>query len=383
MDLDRNIYFFELSKKFGNNYMDFVNMVRKKYDILESQRILDAYEFASKAHFDQKRLSGEPFVTHPLNVAYVLAQTGFDSDTICAALLHDVAEDTNYTLDDIRNIFGNTVATLVDGVTKMNGSNFISKKLAEIKTHKKILNGITVDARIIAIKLVDRLHNMYTLDYLKEEKQKQIAHETMDFYVNLARILGIYQVKDELEDLSLFILDKDEFLRIYELRKKLYEIYKDDYKYIDSSVKEKLNDIGICLTTNYKVKNVGGIFSKFANNFSLEEIKDLVSVRMVTKNANDCYTTLGVVCSMFIPVPNSYRDLISSPKYNGYQTLITNVVTPNDSEFQVRIRTEDMQKKNELGMVSNWNLETQKYLELECSNMFKANKKELKMKGRI
>lgn len=382
MFLEKEIYFNELSKKFENDYLGFVNIVRKKYDILEVQKILKVYDFASQAHFNQKRLSGENFIIHPLNVAYVLAETGFDSDTVCAAILHDVVEDTNYTLEEIRNLFGDTVAILVDGVTKMKGSNFISKKQAEIKTHEKILNGITLDARIIAIKLVDRLHNMYTLDYLKEEKQREIASETMDFYVNLARILGIYEIKDELEDLSLYVLNKEEFLSIYELRKELYDVYMQDYKYIDSNAKNKLKDINVDLITNYKIKNVGGIYSELYNNLSLEDINDLVSIRMITENVEDCYKTLGVVHGFCTSIPNSYKDLISSPKYNGYQTLITNVLTSNDSLFQIRIRTKEMQKKNRLGIVSNWSLKTQEFLKEECSNMFVANKKELKMKGK-
>lgn len=382
MNLDKKIYFNELSKKFENDYLDFVNMVRKKYDILEVQKILNAYKFANEAHFNQKRLSGEPFIIHPLNVASILVETGFDSDTICASLLHDVVEDTNHTLDEIKNIFGDTVAVLVDGVTKMKGSNFTSKKQAEIATHKKILNGITLDARIIAIKLADRLHNMFTLDYLREEKQKEIASETMDFYVNLARILGIYQIKDELEDLSLFILDKTAFLNLFEIRKELYEIYMKDYTYIDSNAKERLKDINVDLITDYKIKNVGGIYSELSNNYSLEEINDLVSVRMIVNNIEDCYKSLGIIHGICRAIPNSFKDLISSPKYNGYQTLITNVLTPNDSEFQVRIRTNDMQKKNRLGIVSNWSLKTQEFLKEECSNMFEANKKELKMKGK-
>ena len=382
MVLDKNIYFKELGKKFNHDYLDLVDLARKNYSVFELQKILKAYNIANEAHFNQRRLSGEPFINHPINVAYILLETGFDSDTICAALLHDVVEDTNYSKEEIRQMFGDTISTLVDGVTKMKGSDFISKQESVIATHKKILDSITKDARIIAIKLADRLHNMFTLDYLKEEKQKEIANETLDFYVNLARILGIYQIKDELQDLSLFILDKDKFLSIYELRQELYEGYQKDFMYINTEARDNLKGIGVNLTSKYKIKNIGGIYSELSNGAQLDKIKDLLAIRMMVENVEDCYKTLGVVHSICKSVPNSFKDLIANPKYNGYQSLVTNVVTPDESEFQIRIRTNDMQRTNELGMVSNWSLKNQEYLNSECSKMFEANKKELKMKGK-
>ena len=382
MSMDKNNYFKELGKRFSHDYLDLLSLARKSYSVFELQKILKAYHIANEAHFNQKRLSGEPFITHPINVAYILAETGFDSDTVCAALLHDVVEDTNYSKEDIIQIFGNVISNLVDGVTKMKGSDFTSKRESVIATHKKILDSITKDARIIAIKLADRLHNMFTLDYLREEKQKEIANETLDFYVNLARILGIYQIKDELEDLSLFMLDKDKFLSIYELRQELYEGYEKDFSYVDREARNNLKDIGVNLTSKYKIKNIGGIYSELSNGTKLDEIKDLVAIRMMVENVEDCYKTLGVVHGICKSVPNSFKDLIANPKYNGYQSLITNVVTPDESEFQIRIRTNDMQRTNELGMVSNWSLQTQEHLNSECSKMFDANKKELKMKGK-
>ena len=382
MSMDKNNYFKELGKRFSHDYLDLLSLARKSYSVFELQKILKAYHIANEAHFNQKRLSGEPFITHPINVAYILAETGFDSDTVCAALLHDVVEDTNYSKEDINQIFGNVISNLVDGVTKMKGSDFTSKRESVIATHKKILDSITKDARIIAIKLADRLHNMFTLDYLREEKQKEIANETLDFYVNLARILGIYQIKDELEDLSLFMLDKDKFLSIYELRQELYEGYEKDFSYVDREARNNLKDIGVNLTSKYKIKNIGGIYSELSNGTKLDEIKDLVAIRMMVENVEDCYKTLGVVHGICKSVPNSFKDLIANPKYNGYQSLITNVVTPDESEFQIRIRTNDMQRTNELGMVSNWSLQTQEHLNSECSKMFDANKKELKMKGK-
>ena len=382
MSMDKNIYFKELDKKFSHDYLDLLNLIRNNYSVFELQKIIKAYQIANEAHFNQKRLSGEPFINHPINVAYILAETGFDSDTVCAALLHDVVEDTNYSKEEIKQIFGDTIATLVDGVTKMKGSDFTSKRQSVIATHKKILDSITKDARIIAIKLADRLHNMFTLDYLKEEKQKEIANETLDFYVNLARILGIYQIKDELQDLSLFILDKNEFLSIYELRQELYEGYQNDFMYINNEAIDNLKDIGVNLNCKYKVKNIGGIYSELSNGIELDKINDLLAIRMIVENVEDCYKTLGVVHGICKSVPNTFKDLISNPKYNGYRSLITNVVTPDEGEFQIRIRTNDMQRTNELGMVTNWSLKTQEHLNNECTKIFEANKKELKMKGK-
>ena len=191
---EKKKYFKELSKKIDHDYFDFLTLIHRRYSMYQAQMILKAYRFAEARHRNQKRKCGSPYITHPLSVSYILAEVGFDYKTICAALLHDVVEDTPCTLDEIKEEFDDEIAILVDGVTKMKGSDFNSKEKSVVATHKKILNSITKDARIIAIKLSDRLHNMFTLEYLSERKQKEIAKETKDFYINLARIIGSYQV---------------------------------------------------------------------------------------------------------------------------------------------------------------------------------------------
>ena len=375
--LDKNIYFKELSNKFNKNYLDFYKLINENYSFMEVLTILKAYDIASSLHAGQKRKSGEDYIIHPLNISYILAEQGFDYETICAALLHDTVEDTNYTLDDVKNDFGCVISNLVDGVTKMKGSDFTSKEEEKIATHKKILDFITKDSRIIAIKLADRLHNMYTLDSLKYNKQIEIATETKDFYVNLARFLGVYQIKDELQDLSLFILEPEKYLEIYELRKELKAKYYDEIEYLKDNIKQKLDAININMDYNYKIKNIGAINEEFMQNINLYDIKDLLAIRMIVENVSDCYKTLGVIHSSYNMVPNSFYDYIATPKYNGYKSLNTNIKTNNNSLFQIRIRTKEMQRTNSLGIVSNWSLETQEILNEKCSSMFLENKKEM------
>lgn len=381
MQLDeKKKYFKELSKKIEHDYFDFLTLIHRKYSLYEAQMILKAYRFAEERHHNQKRKCGSPYITHPLSVSYILAEVGFDYKTICAGLLHDVVEDTPCTLEELKEEFDDDIATLVDGVTKMKGSDFNSKEESVVATHKKILNSITKDARIIAIKLSDRLHNMFTLEYLSERKQKEIANETKDFYINLARIIGSYQVKDELQDLCLYTLNKEKFLEIYELRQDLKRKYAEEFHYIGRRTKEKLSSINVLMDYNIKIKNSGAIYDESLRGNKTSEIDDLLALRMLVENVHDCYKTLGVVHETCKPVKCGFCDYIASPKYNGYMSLNTNVLY-NDSNFQVRIRTNDMQKSNELGIISNWSKETQQVLSEKCDEMFEANKKELKRKG--
>lgn len=377
---EKKKYFKELSKKIDHDYFDFLTLIHRRYSMYQAQMILKAYRFAEERHRNQKRKCGSPYITHPLSVSYILAEVGFDYKTICAALLHDVVEDTPCTLEEIKEVFDEEIAILVDGVTKMKGSDFNSKEESVVATHKKILNSITKDARIIAIKLSDRLHNMFTLEYLSERKQKEIANETKDFYINLSRIIGSYQVKDELQDLCLYTLNKEKFLQLYELRQDLKRKYAEEFHYIGGRTKEKLNDHGVKMEYNIKIKNLGAIYDEFLRGNKVSEIDDLLALRMLVESAQDCYKTLGIVHETCNPVDSGFCDYIASPKYNGYKSLNTNV-SYNDSNFQVRIRTNDMQKSNELGIVSNWSKDTQQVLIEKCDEMFEANKKELKRKG--
>ena len=380
--VDVNKYFMELSKKFDKNYFDFLILIskNKNYSYENVQLILKAYRVANGLHANQKRKSGEAYISHPLNVAYVLAQAGFDYETVCAALLHDTVEDTNYTLNDIEENFGKNVAILVDGVTKMKKSNFANKKEQKSATHEKILECTTKDARIIAIKLVDRLHNMFTLGALPPDKQIEIATETDEFYVNLARILGIYQIKDELQDLSLFYLNPGEFIKYNEIRNKIKREHIDECRYIGNRTKEILKDMNVDMEYNFKVKNVGAIYGEEKKGIGVYDIHDLVAIRMIVSKIDECYEALSVLKRICSIIDGSENDLIKNPKYNGYRSLNVNVNTYKDSQMQVRIRTYEMQKANELGFVSNWSVDSQKILTKKCSKLFKANQEEIRIK---
>lgn len=362
---DIKFYFSELQNNFINYFFELLKEINdsNNYSKEEIEMICKAYKIASQAHGNTLRSSGEPYIIHPLNVAHILVQYGFDADTICAALLHDTVEDTSYTLDEIKNDFNETISFLVDGVTKIKK---LSKEEQEIFTHQKLLNSITKDARVIAIKLADRLHNMVTLEALSFEKQQENARETRDFYVPLARRLGIYKLKDEIQDLSLFFLDKPAFETYYELREKIKDKYLDEYEEIGIKTADTLAQRNIPLDYNFKVKNIGGIYSETNGEIvkKIEDIKidDLVAIRMVLNEIGECYQALGVVHEFTKPIHHKFRDYISSPKQNGYKSLNTNVLTDRNSEFQVRIRTKEMQKRNALGMVFNWNDKGQKVI---------------------
>ena len=364
-----NKYFSDLEHLFSRNYFDFLRfMYSNNYTQMEIYEVLKAYRKALELHSGVKRVSGEAFITHPLSVAFLLAGYGFDYETVCAALLHDTVEDTSYTLEELRHDFGDTIANLVDGVTKMRNSDFDNKEQGRIETHKKIIQSITNDTRIIAIKLADRLHNMYTLNYLSDAKKIKIAAETSEFYVPLARYLGIYQMKDELQDLSLFFLNNDDFLEYYDKRNNIKKNNKEEYLSIGSETRYNLAEKNIQMDYNYKVKNVGGIYDEIKHGYNLENIHDLVAIRMLVKMIPECYKTLDVVSSIRNVVDGSIKDLIKNPKYNGYKSLNANVYA-KENQFQVRIRTNEMQVNNGLGVVSNWNPESQKLVNEMCMSL--------------
>lgn len=370
-------YFSYLSSMFNKNYFDFLMIINDgRYTLDEVALIKKAYDVANVMHDGQKRKNGIPFITHPLNVAYFLAYYHFDYKTICAALLHDTIEDTKYTKEELLNDFNEDILCIVDGVTKMKGSDFSSKKEAVIATHNKILNSITKDARIIAVKLVDRLHNMFTLNNLKEEKQIEIANETNEFYVNLARILGVYHIKDELQDLSLFYLNKEEFLKYFYYRCELLEDNKENIKYLKDDLEEICFEENININSTCKIKNVGGIYNDIDIGITLDRINDLIALRCVTDSSNNCFKVIELIKENYACFDKLFYDYISNPKYNGYKSLNINILNKG-TNTQLRVRTNVMQRTNELGIVSNWSNETQEILNKKCNDMFLENKKEL------
>ena len=326
----------------------------KQYDL---SKILSAYQLAEKAHADQKRSSGEPYIIHPLAVADILLDLGMDTDTICVGLLHDVVEDTNYTLDDIRKKFGQDVAMLVDGVTKLNRIPIFDKEQQQAENVRKILLAMSHDIRVMIIKLADRIHNMRTLKFLPPEKQRRIALETMNVYAPIAHRLGIRTVKEELEDLSFYYLDSYAYSEI----EHIMEIKKDEREKFIDSIKERIRKrlekehFAKEPIIEGRVKSIYGIYKKvYVNHKSMDEIYDKYAVRVIVSTVAECYMVLGIVHDMFRPLPNRFKDYISTPKSNMYQSLHTTVLYGNGQPLEIQIRTFEMHRISEYGIAAHW-----------------------------
>lgn len=326
----------------------------KQYDL---DKIVKAYELAEHYHHDQKRESGEPYITHPLSVAYILLELGMDTDTICAALLHDVVEDTECTLEELRKRFGNDVAMLVNGVTKLGKVEIFTKEEQKAENIRKILISMSEDIRVIIIKLSDRLHNMRTLKYCREEKRRTIAHETMNIYAPIARRLGISSLKDEMEDLAFFYLDPYAYMEIEELMK----MRRADRESLVETIKQKIRDR--LERENFKpmpqidgrVKSTYGIYKKsYREGKDIDQVYDRYAVRIIVNTIGECYNVLGIIHDMFRPIPNRFKDYISTPKPNLYQSLHTTVIGREGVPFEVQIRTWEMHRMAEYGIAAHW-----------------------------
>ena len=326
----------------------------KQYDL---SKIVSAYQFAKQAHGSQTRSSGEPYIIHPLSVAMILVDLGMDTDTICVGLLHDVVEDTEYTLDDIRKKFGQDVAVLVDGVTKLNRIPIFDKEQQQAENVRKILLAMSHDIRVMTIKLADRIHNMRTLCFLPPAKQRRIALETMNVYAPIAHRLGIRTVKEELEDLSFYYLDSFAYAEI----EHIMEIKKDEREAFISSIKERIRKR---LAQEHfakepiiegRVKSIYGIYKKvYMGHKSMDQIFDKYAVRVIVSTVAECYMVLGIVHDMFRPLPNRFKDYISTPKSNMYQSLHTTVLGRESIPFEIQIRTWDMHVSAEYGIAAHW-----------------------------
>ena len=326
----------------------------KQYDL---SKILSAYQLAESAHAGQTRSSGEPYIIHPLAVADILLDLGMDTDTICVGLLHDVVEDTDYTLDDIRKKFGQDVAVLVDGVTKLNRIPLFDKEQQQANNVRKILLAMSHDIRVMIIKLADRIHNMRTLKYLPPEKQRRIALETMNVYAPIAHRLGIRTVKDELEDLAFYYLDSYAYSEI----EHIMEIKKDEREAFIESIKDRIRkrlaqeQFAKEPIIEGRVKSIYGIYKKvYVNHKSMDEIYDKYAVRVIVSTVAECYMVLGIVHDMFRPLPNRFKDYISTPKSNMYQSLHTTVLGRESIPFEIQIRTWDMHVSAEYGIAAHW-----------------------------
>ena len=328
----------------------------KTYNPDEVEIIRKAYEFANELHKGQMRQSGEPYITHPLSVAYILSEMHADRDTICAALLHDTLEDTDTTKEEIAELFNKEIANLVDGVTKISKMNFSSKAEQNLANTRKIITGLTNDVRIIIIKLADRLHNMRTLEHKSEFKQKENALETMEIFVPLAYYIGAYRVKSELEDISFRYLKPDEYKRLEE---RMNNVSMEN----DACLNEMLITINEILTNEFipheikvRTKNIYGIYKRISEGQKISDIHDLLSLKIMVDDIKNCYVGLGLIHSKYNPINSKFKDYICNPKTNLYQSLHTTVFGPNDKLVQTQIRTFDMDKVASFGLTTYWDI---------------------------
>lgn len=328
----------------------------KDYNSEEIEIIKKAYEYASNLHSGQFRQSGEPYIIHPLNVACILADMHADSDTICAGLLHDTLEDTNTTKEDIAHDFNQNIANLVDGVTKLAKMNFSSKQDQNYANTRKIITSITDDVRIIIIKLADRLHNMQTLQFKSEFKQKENSLETMDIFVPLAYYIGAYRIKSQLEDLSLQYLYPDKYKRIEEIKSKIELESKNCLQEMLQTINLILNDKNIPHEIKLRTKNIYGIYKRMEQGHKLADIHDLLSLKIMVDDIANCYQTLGLIHSKYHPVNDKFKDYICNPKTNMYRSLHTTVFGADERLVQTQIRTFDMDKIASFGLTAYWDI---------------------------
>ena len=357
-------------------YQALIARVRKYHPSADITMIEKAYRIGKEAHKDQVRKSGEPYIIHPLWVGIILAELEMDKETIVAGMLHDVVEDTEMTLDDITREFGEEVALLVDGVTKLGQLSYSQDKLeVQAENLRKMFLAMAKDIRVIIIKLADRLHNMRTLEFMTEAKQKEKARETMDIYAPIAQRLGISKIKTELDDLSLKYYQPEVY---YQLVKDLNARKTEREEFVQQIVAEvskHMENASIKAKVYGRVKHFFSIYKKMVNqNKTLDQVYDLFAVRIIVDSVKDCYAALGVIHEMYTPIPGRFKDYIAMPKANMYQSLHTTLMGPAGQPFEIQIRTEEMHKTAEYGIAAHW-----KYKETGGSNAKGLNSQEEKL----
>ena len=330
--------------------------IRKYHPSTDVSMIEKAYRLASKAHGSQRRKSGEPYIVHPLWVAIILADLEMDKETIVSGMLHDVVEDTDVSEEDIRREFGDEVALLVDGVTKLGRLSYSSDKLdVQAENLRKMFLAMAKDIRVIIIKLADRLHNMRTLQFMKPEKQKEKAKETMDIYAPIAQRLGISKIKTELDDLALKYSQPEVFFDLVKQINARKTEREEFVQQIVDEVSEHMKNANIKAEVNGRVKHFFSIYKKMVNqDKTVDQIYDLFAVRIIVESVKDCYAALGVIHEMYTPIPGRFKDYIAMPKPNMYQSLHTTLMSSVGQPFEIQIRTEEMHKTAEYGIAAHW-----------------------------
>ena len=334
---------------------EFMDYVHSYLGDDECNQIMKAFTLADKAHEGQFRASGEPYIMHPLAVAEILAHLQIDHITLMAALLHDVVEDTEYTKEDIEKLFGSEVAFLVDGVTKLNQFQYETKEDRQMENYRKMILAMAKDVRVVVIKLGDRLHNMRTLKHMRSDKQKRIAKETLEIFAPLAHRLGIFNVKWELEDLSFRYLEPDKYYDLVDQMKQKRQAREDIVNDTMEQLTKALGEAGIKADIKGRPKHFYSIYKKMKkDNRDLSQIYDLLAVRVIVDTVPDCYAVLGIAHSIWKPLPYRFKDYISMPKSNMYQSLHTTVIGTMGQPVEIQIRTWEMHRVSEYGVAAHW-----------------------------
>src|SRR3978361_1987546 len=311
--------------------------------IIDRDKVEAAFDFACERHADQKRYSGDEFITHPVGVAQICAGMRLDTETLCAALLHDTVEDTSATLDEVREEFGEEIAALVDGVTKLTGMNFESRDERQAENYRKMMVAMATDIRVILIKLADRTPNMRTLGALPKQKQTLKSHETLEIYAPLAHRLGIHAIKWELEDLAFATLHPRKYAEIKQLVAQQRDERENYVEEAGEFLSEELEEVGIEAEISGRAKHFYSIYTKMAKKGrEFNELFDLTAMRVIVGSGKDCYGGIGVIHSLWKPLPGRFKDFVAMPKANMYQALHTTVIGPEGKPLEIQIRTEEM-----------------------------------------
>ncbi|NLA73795.1 MAG: bifunctional (p)ppGpp synthetase/guanosine-3',5'-bis(diphosphate) 3'-pyrophosphohydrolase, partial [Clostridiales bacterium] len=336
-------------------YKDFIKAVKEQFQKEEVEEIKKAFKTAEAAHAGQKRSSDEPYIIHPVAVAFILLNFGMDFQSIVAALLHDTVEDTTISLSQVSSLFGKEIAALVDGVTKLEKIPLHTEQEQQAENLRKMLLAMSEDIRVIIVKLADRLHNIRTLDYVEEQKRRDKARETLEIYAPIAHRLGIRAMKEELEDRAISFLDPVAYKEIEEALKTQSQAHKD---FLEKTIKSILERVKLEVENaqiDGRIKSVHGIYRKmYMQNRDFDEIYDIYAIRIIVDNVIECYDCLGVIHDMYRPIPGRFKDFISTPKPNMYQSLHTTVIGKEGIPFEVQIRTKEMHITAEYGIAAHW-----------------------------